>query len=110
MRMRHRMNWLDRRRFLVGSAAALAGGTSVAWAQTVPAKESPKLSARIAAFATGFDLAQAPPLAIERAPTISSCDPAGCWVNAGNRLRHVTPNLMAPGGLCALAPGAAGCP
>jgi 2-methylcitrate dehydratase PrpD len=73
MRMRHRMNWLDRRRFLVGSAAALAGGTSAAHAQTAPAKESPKeslrLSARIAEFATGFDLGQAPQLAIERART-----------------------------------------
>jgi hypothetical protein len=51
-----------------------------------------------------------PPVAIDRGPTISSCDAAGCWVTDGNRLRHVTPNLMAPGGLCALAPGAAGCP
>jgi len=67
--MRHRMNWLDRRRFLVGSAAALAGGTSAARAQAVPPKESPKLSARIAEFATGFDLGKAPPLAIERART-----------------------------------------
>ena len=73
MRMQHRMNWLDRRRFLVGSAAALAIGPSAVRAQTVPAKESPKepqrLSVRIAEFATGFDLGQAPPLAIERART-----------------------------------------
>src|SRR4051812_10681168 len=69
MRMRHRMNRLDRRRFLAGSAAALAGGTSVARAQPAPPKESPRLSARIAAFATGFDLGKAPPLAIERART-----------------------------------------
>src|SRR5689334_11562318 len=68
MRMRHQTNWLDRRRFLAGSTAALAGGTSVARAQTAP-KESPRLSARIAEFATGFDLAKAPPLAIERART-----------------------------------------
>jgi 2-methylcitrate dehydratase PrpD len=67
--MRHRMNWLDRRRFLVGSAAALAGGVSAARAQTAPPKESPRLAARIAEFATGFDLAKAPPLAIERART-----------------------------------------
>ena len=67
--MRHRMNWLDRRRFLVGSAAALAGGTSAARAQAVPPKESPRLSARIAEFAVGFDLGKAPPLAIERART-----------------------------------------
>jgi 2-methylcitrate dehydratase PrpD len=69
MRMRHRMNWLDRRRFLVGSAAALAGGTSAARAQTVPPKESLRLSAQIAEFAVGFDLGKAPPLAIERART-----------------------------------------
>jgi 2-methylcitrate dehydratase PrpD len=68
MRMRHQTNWLDRRRFLAGSTAALAGGTSVARAQTAP-KESPRLSARIAEFATGFDLANVPPLAIERART-----------------------------------------
>ena len=42
MHMRHRMNWLDRRRFLVGSAAAMAGGTSMAGAQTMAPKESPK--------------------------------------------------------------------
>ncbi|MBC5764274.1 hypothetical protein [Ramlibacter albus] len=51
-----------------------------------------------------------PPVPIERGPTISSCDAAGCWVNNGNRLQHVTPNLMAPYGLCGIAPGAAGCP
>src|SRR6478672_4191874 len=68
MRMRHQTNWLDRRRFLAGSTAALAGGTSVARAQTAP-KESPRLAARIAEFSTGFDLAKAPPLAIERART-----------------------------------------
>src|SRR5258708_4815919 len=67
MRMRHRINWLDRRRFLVGSAAALAGGTSVARAQIAPPKESPRLSARIAEVAVGLELAKAPPLAIERA-------------------------------------------
>jgi 2-methylcitrate dehydratase PrpD len=71
--MRHRMNWLDRRIFLAGSAAAMAGGTSMARAQTMAPKEMPKesqrLSARIAEFATGFDLAKAPPLAIERART-----------------------------------------
>ena len=67
--MRHRMNWPDRRRFLAGSAAMLAGGASAVRAQTAPPKESPKLSARIAEFATGFDLGKAPPLAIERART-----------------------------------------
>ena len=50
------------------------------------------------------------PVATEHAPTISSCDPAGCWVTQGNRLQHVTPNLMGPAGLCGVAPGAAGCP
>jgi hypothetical protein len=76
MRMQHQMNWPDRRRLLVGSAAALAGGTSAARAQTMAPKESPRLSARIAAFATGFDLAKAPPLAIERARTafVSAAD------------------------------------
>lgn len=51
-----------------------------------------------------------PAVQVERPPTISSCDAAGCWVTQGSRLQHVTPNLMGPAGLCALAPGAAGCP
>ena len=47
---------------------------------------------------------------IDRPATASSCDPGGCWVNDGVRLQRVAPNLMAPSGLCATAPGAAGCP
>jgi 2-methylcitrate dehydratase PrpD len=66
MRIRHRMNRLDRRLFLAGSAAVFAGLPGAAKAQT---KESPKLSARIADFVTGFELKQAPPLAIERTRT-----------------------------------------
>jgi hypothetical protein len=51
-----------------------------------------------------------PALEIDRPATISSCDATGCWLNQGNRLQHVTPNMMGPSGLCGLAPGAAGCP
>jgi 2-methylcitrate dehydratase PrpD len=63
MRMRHRGNSTSRRLFLAGTAAVVAGLPGAAKAQT---KESPKLSARIADFVTGFELKQAPPLAIER--------------------------------------------
>jgi 2-methylcitrate dehydratase PrpD len=72
MHMRHRKNWLHRRRFLVGSAAVLSG-VPAARAQTAAPKESPKetvrLSARIADFVTGFDLGHAPPLVLSRART-----------------------------------------
>src|SRR5258708_13718993 len=96
MRMRHRMNWLDRRRFLVGSAAALAGGTSAAWAQTVPPKESPRLSARIAEFAVGFDLAKAPPLAIERART-AFVDTVGVTLaGSTDKLAETAPDMGPP--------------
>jgi hypothetical protein len=50
------------------------------------------------------------PVQIDRPATVSGCDPGGCWVDDGVRLQRVAPNLMAPGGLCAQAPGAAGCP
>jgi hypothetical protein len=52
-----------------------------------------------------------PATAIGRPPVITSCDPAGCWMdNGGTHLQRVPPVLMAPGGLCSQAPGAAGCP
>jgi 2-methylcitrate dehydratase PrpD len=69
MLIRHRVNWLDRRLFLAGSAAMVAGLPGAARAQTMAAKESLRLSARIAEFVTGFELKQAPPLAIERTRT-----------------------------------------
>ena len=51
-----------------------------------------------------------PPLAIDRPPTVSSCDAAGCWVSRGDRLQYVTPGMMGPAGFCGVAPGAPGCP
>src|SRR6187455_1279480 len=68
MRRQHRTNSLDRRLFLAGSAAALAGLPSLGSAQTM-ANESRRLSGRIADFVTGFDLKATPPLAVERART-----------------------------------------
>src|SRR4029079_13749038 len=69
MHIRHRMNSLDRRLFLSGSAAVFAGLPGEAKAQTMQPKESPKLSVRIADFVTGFELKHAPPLAVERTRT-----------------------------------------
>jgi hypothetical protein len=51
-----------------------------------------------------------PPVAIERAPTVTACDAAGCWVQDGARLRHLPPALVGPGGFCAGQPGLAHCP
>ena len=64
MRKEHRANWLARRLFLAAARRFRRPGK-----QTMPPKESPKLSERIAEFVTGFDLKAAPPLAIERART-----------------------------------------
>jgi len=71
MHQQQHANWLARRRFLVGSAAAMAGlpGIARAQAQGQAPKEALRLSPRIADFVTGFDLKQAPPLVIERART-----------------------------------------
>jgi 2-methylcitrate dehydratase PrpD len=63
------MNSLDRRLFLLGSAAVFAGLSGPAKAQTMQPKESTKLSVRIADFVTGFELKHAPPLAVERTRT-----------------------------------------
>ena len=57
-------NVFDRRLFLAGWAAALAGLPGLGKAQT--SSQSPRLSVRIADFVTGFELKHAPPLAIER--------------------------------------------
>ena len=67
MHQQQHANWLARRMFLVGSAAAMAGLPGIARAQGQA--QAPRLSARIADFVTSFDLKQAPPLAIERART-----------------------------------------
>jgi 2-methylcitrate dehydratase PrpD len=72
MHQQQHANWLARRMFLVGSAAAMAGLPGIARAQLSGLENlflRVKLSPRIADFVTGFDLKQAPPLAIERART-----------------------------------------
>ena len=65
--MKKQTHALDRRLFLAGSAVAFAGLPSLGRAQT--SSQPPRLSARIADFVTGFELKQAPPLAIERTRT-----------------------------------------
>ena len=64
---------VDRRSFLGGSAMALVGLAGAAQAQEAKpgaAKgEAAKPTAQLSAFIAGFDLKQAPPLAIERART-----------------------------------------
>jgi 2-methylcitrate dehydratase PrpD len=71
MHQQQHANWLARRMFLLGGAAAMAGPPGIARAQgqAQASREALRLSARIADFVTGFDLKQAPPLAIERART-----------------------------------------
>ncbi len=70
MHQRQHANWLARRMFLVGSAAAMAGLPEFARAQGESSRmAAPKLSAKLAEFVTGFDVGKAPPLAIERART-----------------------------------------
>src|SRR5437867_291534 len=64
MRRNHRRNGLDRRVFLAG-AAAIVLAPSVGRGQAGGSRES--LSELIARFATGFELAAVPPLAVERA-------------------------------------------
>ncbi|MCM2250750.1 MAG: hypothetical protein NDJ19_00170 [Ramlibacter sp.] len=51
-----------------------------------------------------------PPLAIPRAPTITTCDPAGCWDSEGRRLNSMGPLLIGPNGLCTLQAGVLNCP
>jgi 2-methylcitrate dehydratase PrpD len=68
MRKEHRRNWLARRGFVVGGAAALAWPAGLR-AQTMALQESPRLAERIAEFAAGFELTKAPPQAIETART-----------------------------------------
>lgn len=51
-----------------------------------------------------------PPLAIPRAPTITTCDPAGCWDSEGRRLNSMGPLLIGPNGVCTLQAGVLNCP
>ena len=62
MRTQHRGHSIDRRLVLAGGAALFGGVSTAGWAQPAAPNESRKLSARIADFARGFDLAKAPPL------------------------------------------------
>jgi hypothetical protein len=70
----------------------------------------PQIELRARAPSPGQPAPLPAPVQIDRPATVSSCDPGGCWVNDGVRLQRVPPILMAPSGLCAAAPGAAGCP
>jgi hypothetical protein len=51
-----------------------------------------------------------PPLAIERPPVITSCDPGGCWDSNGTRLNRAGPNLIGPSGLCTVQGALLSCP
>ena len=50
------------------------------------------------------------PVRIDRPATVTGCDPGGCWVDDGTRLRHVAPNVVGPNGPCALVAGVVRCP
>ena len=52
----------------------------------------------------------AEPLAIARPPTITTCDPGGCWDSEGRRLNHLGPVLVGPRGVCTLQAGLVHCP
>jgi hypothetical protein len=52
----------------------------------------------------------APPLAVPRPATISSCDPAGCWDSEGRRLNSQGPLLLGPRGPCLQQGGVVSCP
>jgi len=55
----------------------------------------------------------APPpeaLAIPRPPTITTCDPGGCWDSEGRRLNSVGPMLVGPRGVCTVQAGLVHCP
>lgn len=54
--------------------------------------------------------APAAPLAIPRAATITTCDPAGCWDSEGRRLNNMGPLLLGPRGLCTMQGGQLICP
>src|SRR5262249_43557395 len=67
-------NPLDRRRFLAASAATVVASAGAARAQAPQAAKAgegagAKPTARVVDFVANFDIAQAPPLAIERART-----------------------------------------
>src|SRR3954466_4864753 len=65
MRRQNSMNFLDRRVFCTGTAAAFLVPTVVS-GETATFGESPHLGAQIAQFSAGFDLKSAPTPAIER--------------------------------------------
>jgi hypothetical protein len=52
----------------------------------------------------------APPVAIDRPSTVTTCDPGGCWTNDGNRLQRLGPNLVGPKGVCTVQGAIVSCP
>lgn len=51
------------------------------------------------------------PVQIQRPPSITSCDPGGCWSSDGTRLNRLGPELTSPrGGICNPQGGTANCP
>ncbi len=48
--------------------------------------------------------------AAPRPPTISSCDPSGCWDSNGTRLNQVGPILQGPRGFCTVQGNFVYCP
>jgi len=50
------------------------------------------------------------PVQVPRPPTITSCDPGGCWTSDGTRLNRMGPELTGPRGICNPQAGTANCP
>jgi hypothetical protein len=76
-------------------------------AQAVP---PPIISVRPAQAPPPAITSPQPPLAIPRTPTITACDPGGCWDSEGRRLNNMGPLLISPRGLCNLQGGMLNCP
>ncbi|CAN5453592.1 hypothetical protein BH11PSE7_BH11PSE7_24750 [soil metagenome] len=52
----------------------------------------------------------APPVPIQRPPTLGNCDPGGCWGTDGTRLNRVGPELNGPRGACVVQGTFVNCP
>lgn len=52
----------------------------------------------------------APPVAVDRPPTLTTCDAGGCWTNEGDRLQRLGPNLVGPRGVCTVQGAFVNCP
>ena len=50
------------------------------------------------------------PVDIQRPPTVTACDPGGCWNSDGTRLNRTGPEVIGPRGPCTTQNGVTTCP